>query len=326
MSSLVTGAGGFVGQWLIRALLGRGEEVTGFTLGPPARIGVLSSRQSDSVKWCEGDIRDPEAIADVLYRASPRSIYHLAGVTFVPAAGEDPTATYDVNTMGVVRLLAALARFQNSGKTACRVLVIGSGEQYGQHDEREYPLPETAAQKPMTVYAASKTAQEVIALQTARAFGLEVVATRSFNHSGLGQDGRFLLPGLVRRIKMLRLSGEGRLAVGNTTSIRDFLHVGDVVRAYIALMERGVSGEVYNVSSGEGRAVADIIERVLRISGVRATPEQDESLVRPIDVKQVVGDNTKLRKTTGWKPERSIDDIISDLWNAPDPLSASDVS
>jgi GDP-4-dehydro-6-deoxy-D-mannose reductase len=317
VTSLVTGAGGFVGQWLIRALLERGEQVTGFTFGPPSRIGALTPAQETAVTWVEGDIRDGSAVDAALEEATFDAIYHLAGVTFVPAAGKDPTTTYEINTLGAARLLAAVARVRTSSKRSPRVLIVGSAEQYGAHDRRECPLPESAAQKPLTVYAASKAAQETIALQAFAGSGLDVLVTRSFNHSGPGQNPQFLLPGIVGRIKALARRGSRRLPIGNTEVIRDFLHVHDVTRAYIALVENGKPGEAYNVSSGKGWTVRELTEMALKEAGVDTELAPDPELTRPVDVEWLVGDNAKLRETTGWAPELGVGDIISDLLSAP---------
>jgi GDP-4-dehydro-6-deoxy-D-mannose reductase len=316
VSSLVTGAGGFVGQWLIRSLLASGEKITAFTYGPPSENGILNSEQRDAVDWIQGDITDQSSIETAIESSSPDAIYHLAGITFVPQAGADPTATYEVNTLGVARLLSAVARAHGTDTRSPRVLVVGSAEQYGAHDRSESPLRETAAQRPVTVYAASKAAQETIALQAFVGFGIDVIATRSFNHSGPGQEHRFLLPGIVNRIKSVAHSHDGKLPIGNTSVVRDFLHVADVAAAYIALVERGQPGEVYNVSSGKGWSVGELVELALRITGVKATPQPDESLMRPVDVEWLVGDNSKLRLQTGWAPKLGVEDIIRDLWHA----------
>lgn len=316
MSSLVTGAGGFVGQWLIRSLLASGEKVTGFTYGPPREAGILTSEQRDVVHWIEGDIRDQSSIASAIDSALPDAIYHLAGITYVPEAGADPTGAYEVNSLGVVRLLSAVGRARSAGMRSPRVLIVGSAEQYGAHDRSECPLRESAAQRPATVYAKSKTEQENLALQAFLGLRIDVIATRSFNHSGPGQEPHFLLPGIVNRIKSLAQSHDGRLPIGNTATIRDYLHVTDVVAAYIALVERGKPGEVYNVSSGKGWSVGELVEMALRITGVDATMQRDESLVRPVDVEWLVGDSAKLSAQTGWAPKHGVEDIIRDLWHA----------
>ena len=197
------------------------------------------------------------------------------------------------------------------------VVVVGSAEQYGRHEPADLPLSESAEQRPLTVYAASKAAQEVFALEAYRSEGLRVVATRSFNHSGAGQAQHFLLPALVRRALALRGDpADGTLMIGNRDTVRDFLHVRDVVRAYILLAERGVAGEAYNVSSGVGRRVEDLAAEALSALGVRAELTTDPALARKVEVPALVGDSTKLRRATGWAPALGTSDIIHDLIHA----------
>jgi GDP-4-dehydro-6-deoxy-D-mannose reductase len=195
------------------------------------------------------------------------------------------------------------------------VLVVGSAEQYGHHDPSEMPLDETAAQRPLTLYAASKAAQEVAALQAYRSEGVRVVCTRSFSHSGPGQPAQFLLPSLVARALALPASG-GRLAIGNGDTVRDFLHVADVVEAYLGLLELGQAGETYNVCSGEGISVRELAATVLQRVGVPAEISSDPALSRPVDVPVQIGSNTKLRRATGWTPRHTREDIIDDLIHA----------
>ena len=195
------------------------------------------------------------------------------------------------------------------------VLVVGSAEQYGRHELNEMPLHEDVEQRPLTLYAASKLAQEVAALQAFRSDGLRVVCTRSFNHSGVGHGTQFLLPGLVARARTLPKSG-GTLVIGNADTVRDFLHVSDVVDAYLSLCERGAVGEAYNVSSGEGATVRGVATAVLQRLGVTADIKTDPALTRPVDVPVLVGSNSKLRRATGWAPRRTRDDIIDELIHA----------
>ena len=313
MNALVTGGSGFVGQWLIRSLLKNGDRVTALSIGqsgPP----ILETTERDRVLWIEGDITDAAKIDRALREASPDHIYHLAGVSFIPAAQASPEAAYETNTLGMIRLIGAVIRYHEAGHNSPRVLVVGSGEQYGQHPPDNGPLKESASQKPVSVYAAGKAAQEVIAIQAFSGFSIPVVATRSFNHSGYGQDSRFLLPGLVARLRKLSQTGENRLAVGNTSPIRDFLHVRDVVKAYMSLMLKGRPGEVYNVSSGEGISVSDLIKRALMVTDTSAIPVSEPSLKRATDIPWLVGSSEKLTRDTGWKREHGVDDIIRDLW------------
>jgi GDP-4-dehydro-6-deoxy-D-mannose reductase len=190
------------------------------------------------------------------------------------------------------------------------VVVVGSAEQYGTHIER-VPLRETDETRPLTHYAATKMAQEVVALRAFRASGLRVVCTRSFNHGGPGQAQTFLIPGVARRAVALPKHG-GTLLVGNQSTVRDFLHVDDVIDAYLRLAERGVPGQVYNVSSGSGVSVKEVASLVLEARGIEARIETDPSAARAIDVPWLVGDSSRLRADTGWVPERGLPDIIRD--------------
>ena len=314
MTVLVTGAAGFVGQWLTRSLLEKGETVFGLSMTGEPAPGVLSKSEIDSITWLSGDLRSAADIDAALETARPDAVYHLAAVSHIPQAAADPAMAFDVNTLGTVRLLNAVERHSPKGTNRTRTLVVGSAEQYGVHPAKSYPLTEEAPQHPITVYAASKAAQEIVALTAARGQQMDVVATRSFTHSGPGQDERFLLPSLVKRVAQLRESGASELPLGNMTPVRDFLHVADVVAAYITLCEGADSGQVFNVCSGEGRTVKQIAEAVLKIGGVRADPKSDPSLVRPVDLPMLVGDNSKLR-ATGWEQAFTFDDMITDLWN-----------
>jgi GDP-4-dehydro-6-deoxy-D-mannose reductase len=192
---------------------------------------------------------------------------------------------------------------------------VGSAEEYGPHEAREYPLKETAALKPLSVYARSKVEQERLALEQSDATGVPVVLTRSFNHSGPGHADSYLMPALVKRARGLPRRG-GTLLIGNSTPIRDYLHVCDVVDAYMLLLDRGTPRETYNVASAKGTSVRDLAERVLTRLGIAAEIAEDPALVRPSDMPMLIGDNSKLRAATGWSPSRTIDDIIDDLIHA----------
>ena len=256
-----------------------------------------------------------DEVGQVVDRAAPDVILHLAAISHVLDAVRNPGQAYDVNTVGTVRLLTEVARMRRVGACDPVVLIVGSAEQDGRHDPAEMPLDEMAAQEPLTLYAASKAAQEVAALQAHRSDGVRVVCTRSFSHSGPGQPTQFLLPALVARALALPASG-GRLAIGNGDTVRDFLHVADVVEAYLALIELGQAGEVYNVCSGDGISVRALAASVLQRVGVPAEISSDPALSRPVDVPVQIGSNAKLRRATGWIPHRTREDIIDDLIHA----------
>jgi GDP-4-dehydro-6-deoxy-D-mannose reductase len=318
--ALVTGAAGFVGQWLVRDLIAAGHEVTGLTpVDPSAAATLLSTDEQADVDWLMGDVRRTEDVRRALDIAPPDVVFHLAGVSSVTAANSDPGAAADVNVVGAARLLGEVRVRRRVGVLDPAVVIVGSGEQYGRHDKSELPLSEDAEQRPLTVYAATKAAQEVLALEAFRSEGVRVVATRSFNHSGPGQAPTYLLPSLVRRALALRTGGASggerrpALSLGNTGSVRDFLHVADVTAAYIALAARGRAGEVYNVSSGVGVSVKELAVQVLAATGVKAPLATDPALARPVDVPALVGDNARLRDATGWAPTHTLRTLIDDL-------------
>jgi GDP-4-dehydro-6-deoxy-D-mannose reductase len=316
MRALVTGGGGFVGQWLTRALLERGDSVDVTGLGAAfAGPMVLTAEERGATRWIPADMRDAEQVASAIDRSAPDVVFHLAGVAFPPEAERSPTTTYDVNVLGAVRLLGAIHQRATAGVMSPVTLIVGSGMQYGQHAASAMPLRETAEQRPVTTYAASKAAQEVAALQFFRAFGARVICTRSFNHSGLGHGAEYLLPSLVARANRIRRGAEKRLALGND-AVRDYLHVTDVVSAYLLLAERGVAGEAYNVSSGHGVSARQLAEDVLLRVGAPVDISTDPALVRASDVPVNVGSPAKLKHDTGWTPVKTHADIIDDLLHA----------
>lgn len=314
--ALVTGAAGFVGQWLCRALLSEGWDVVGAGVAAQPTGGILTDDELRAVRWLLADVRNQADVARVVTYTRPDAIFHLAGITFVPEAQGDPVLAHEINVLGAARLMHEVRTRKRGGDIDPVVLVIGSAEQYGIGEVGRLRV-ETDPQQPVTVYAASKAAQEIIALEAARSDGVRVIATRSFNHSGVGQAEHFLLPALVRRARAICAGAESGLRIGNADTVRDFLHVRDVVRAYLLLVDRGVPGEVYNVCSGRGQRVRDLAQQVLAAVGADARVEVDPALVRRVEVPWLVGDSTKLREATGWTPALSCDDIIADLINAP---------
>jgi GDP-4-dehydro-6-deoxy-D-mannose reductase len=309
--ALVTGAAGFVGRHLVRALTDAGWVVTGTALAPD------DADRETPIRWVYGDLRDSTHVDEAIRVGAPDLVIHLAAISHLPTAASDPAMAWDVNVTATVRLLHALSQARAAGALAPRVLVIGSAEQYGRQDGAVERLSESHPLLPRTVYAATKVAQEVAALQAWRATGLPVIGVRPFNHSGAGQDARFLLPALVARALALREAPAGTpLVLGNTTPIRDFLHVRDVVDAYIALGQHGEPGAVYNVASGVGRSVREVAERILTRVGLHTTLHEDPALVRPVDVPSLVGDPARMESVTGWRPTRTFDDLLDDLLHA----------
>ena len=315
---LVTGAAGFVGQWLLSALRAQGAEVFALAMPSDARdTGTGAALPDHGATWFVGDLRHDDYVQRVVDATRPNTVLHLAAISHLPTAAADPATAWDVNVTATARLLHQLDRQRERSGVDPLVLIVGSAEQYGRHDSHVMPLCEEAVQAPRTVYAATKAAQELLALQVWRATRLPVVIARSFNHSGAGQPPRFVLPALVQRARALASAPAGTpMLVGNRSPVRDFLHVSDVVAAYISLCQRGTPGEAYNVASGTGWSVQQLLDLVIARTGTRAVPTEDPALVRPVDVPVLIGDPRKLQHATGWRAQRSLDDIIEDLLHA----------
>jgi len=313
---LLTGGGGFVGQWVARALLARGDDVVLAGVGTLEQgPAILGKDERKRVRWIRADIRKADEVDQMIDESRAERIIHLAGVAFPPAADKDPTAAYDINALGVIRLLASVETRRKAGTADPTVLVVGSATQYGSHGSAEMPLTEDAAQRPAGVYAASKAAQEILALSQSRSTGIKVVCTRSFNHSGVGHGKEYLLPSLVEKVRKVRDELAPTIGIGNDV-VRDYLHVSDVAAAYIALSERGRAGEAYNVASGKGISVRDLATDVLLRAGLAPDISSDPSLIRATDIPVLVGSPAKLKRDTGWTPRKTHADIIDDLLNA----------
>jgi GDP-4-dehydro-6-deoxy-D-mannose reductase len=334
---LITGASGFVGRWLAAAYLGAEARRGGPPAGAWRVVGTsqlpvdtaqldrtLTSARDDlapvtlsDVEWQVADLRAPGAVEQLIATVRPTVIIHLAAMSFVPQATSEPALAVDVNVTLTVRLLHAASGLRAAGLADPTVLIVGSAEQYGRQGPDAHPLSESAEQLPLTVYGATKAAGELFARQFGRSTGLRVLMARPFNHTGPGQEPRFLLPALVARAIALRTAPPGApFAIGNVDTIRDMLHVRDVVAAYIAMLARGAPGEAYNVASGTGRTTGELAAQVLARAHVQAVVTQDPALVRPAEVPVLVGDASKLRAATGWVARFSLDDLLDDLLDA----------
>lgn len=301
MRALVTGAAGFVGCHLARALLAEGHEVVG-TLQPghDAPTGLAG------VSWVEMELTSSDSIEAALDQARPDRVFHLAAQASVGESFRDPLSTWEVNATGTLRLAEAIR-----GDT--RLLFISSAEVYGVVPEAEQPIREQRRLHPTNPYAASKAAAEMAVLEAAHAHGTHAVIARSFNHTGPGQDPRFALAAFAGQLAAMRGgSAEPVLRVGNLQARRDYLDVRDVARAYLMLIEQGAPGEIYNVAAGEPRSMAELVEMLIELSGTGARVEVDPARVRPLDVPLLSGDPSALR-ALGWSPEIPLRQTLADL-------------
>jgi GDP-4-dehydro-6-deoxy-D-mannose reductase len=308
---LVTGAGGFVGQHLVKALVARGYEVVGGTLaGELPTIGVLTAEEIESVRWHELDVTDDDQVNRVVEIAAPTWVFHLAGQSSVGSSFGDVIGTWQVNATGTLRLLVAIGRNHDARS---RVVVASSGEVYGAVPEREQPIHESRAPAPSSPYAASKLAAEVAVLQLSRSGAADAVIARSFNHTGPGQSTRFALASWAEQLSLIATRrSAARLQVGNLAVRRDWLDVRDVVAAYLLLAECGRNGEIYNVCSGAARSLEDLARMMIELTGTQVELSEDPTRLRPADIPLLTGDPGRLQ-SLGWKMTVPLRETLRDL-------------
>lgn len=314
MKVLVTGAGGFVGRWLLPELVAAGHEVLGTRMPGEAPPDFLAESDRRRVRWLPLDLRDTDSVRAAIMEL-PEAVIHLAAVASGAEARRDPGIAWDVNAGGTARLADALGQRGGSASTAPLLLLISTAEVYGASLEQR-PRTESDAALPVSPYASSKLGAEVAALEVARRTGLRVVIARAFPHTGPHQTDRYVVPAFARRLKAARRIGAPVVKTGNLEPVRDFLDVRDVARAYGALLVHGQPGEVYNVASGEGRSLHAIFSQLAELIGVRAIPEVDATLTRTADLPHLVGDAGRLRAVAGWSPRISFDQTLEDVVNA----------
>jgi len=299
MRSLVTGASGFVGSHLVEHLLACGDEVVGTTFGYGA---VLPCRTIPL------DITDKEACRRIFAEVNPDAVYHLAGIASPPAVAGDPMASLLVNVGGVHSVLSAVAERPQPP----HVLVVSSGEVYGGAGVEGKPITEEISAAPRNDYAVSKIMAEEVGLLFARRNNLSVTIVRPFNHTGPRQSEAFVVAAFAKQLAAIVKGKQAPiLEVGNLGARRDFSDVRDVVRAYRLLVAQGATG-TFNVASGIGVSIEDILNYLVNITDVSVTIQPDPKRMRPAEVPLIVGSAEKLKERTGWMPQFSLKETLAD--------------
>ncbi len=304
---LVIGAAGFVGRYLVREM--RNNKIETFVTKLPHEKFT-----EESVNVYDLDILDKDAIVNILYEIQPDYIFHLAAQSSVGVAWKNPLLTVDVNIKGSINLMDAVRELFYKP----RVLLIGSGEEYGYIKPEETPISEDNLLRPGNIYAATKACQNMIGSIYAKAYDMDLMMVRAFNHIGPGQAPLFVVSDFCKQVAEIEKGiREPVIMVGNLAAKRDFTDVRDVVKAYVKLIKQGSSGETYNVGSGSAQEIRQILEKVIAMSDVDIKVETDPNKIRPVDVPIIEADITKLNTLTGWKPEISVEQTICetlDYW------------
>lgn len=302
---LVIGAAGFVGSYLIEEMYSCGMEVYATKL-PHERLELAHALVYDL------DILDKETIVALLLEIRPDYIFHLAAQSSVGLSWKNPGLTVDVNIKGSINMMDAVRELYYKP----RVLLIGSGEEYGHISPGETPIREDNLLRPGNIYAATKACQNMIGSIYAQAYDMQLMMVRSFNHIGPGQAPMFVVSDFCKQVAEIEKGlREPVMYVGNLAAKRDFTDVRDVVRAYVKLIMQGVPGETYNMGSGHAVEIRGILDRIISLSEKDIRVEIDPNKIRPVDVPIIEADITKLHELTGWKPQIELEQTIRDTLN-----------
>ncbi len=310
MRVLITGITGFVGSHLADYILANHPDVEIYGM-VRWRSRMDNIRHIlDKVKLVEADLKDYISIRNILKEIRPDYIFHLAAQSFVPTSWKLPQETLQINILGQVNILEAMKEL----KLDAVIQIAGSSEEYGLVYEHELPIKETNPLRPLSPYAVSKIAQDFLGYQYFKSYGIKAVRTRGFNHTGPRRGDVFVSSNFAKQIAEIEKGKrEPVIYVGNLESVRDFTDVRDMVRAYWLAVEKGEPGEVYNICSGKGLKIKEVLEILLTYSKVKVEVKVDPARLRPSDVPVLIGDNTKFRKRTGWEPEIPIEKTLKDL-------------
>ena len=304
---MIIGGAGFVGAYLTRHLHDDLKWEVVVTKMPQEQIEA-------NAKVVDLNILESDKVVSLLQEEKPDYIFHLAAQSSVAVSWKNPGLTVDVNIKGAVNVLEAVRGMEKPA----RVLLIGSGEEYGHILPEESPIKETNHVRPGNIYAATKACQNMLGAIYAEAYQMDVMMVRAFNHIGPNQAPIFVVADFCKQVAEMEAGmREPIMQVGNLSAKRDFTDVRDVVRAYGLLVQYGKAGETYNVGSGLAIAIEQILQMIVSKSALDIQIEIDPEKLRPVDVPIIEADTQKLVQTTGWKREISLEQTIQetlDYW------------
>jgi GDP-4-dehydro-6-deoxy-D-mannose reductase len=310
MRALITGITGFAGSHLAEYLLNEHPDVEVFgTYRWRSRMDNVEHLRS-RIRLLEADLRDYTSMHAALEKSRPDVIFHLAAQSFVPSSWTAPNETLTTNVSGQTNLFEAIRalRLDPVVQIAC------SSEQYGLVLPDETPIKETNPLRPLSPYAVSKVAQDYLGYQYFQSYGLKVVRTRGFNHTGPRRGQVFVTSNFCSQVAAIELGlQEPVIRVGNIEAIRDFTDVRDMVRAYWLAVTKAKPGEVYNIATGNGIRIREMLERLISLGKVDVKIEVDPDRLRPSDVEILIGDASKFKADTGWEPRIPFEQTLNDL-------------
>jgi GDP-4-dehydro-6-deoxy-D-mannose reductase len=310
---LVTGASGFVAYHFFNFLdtLHDNIEVLGIDIKIPDNMNCYIFSHI-KLHFIEINILDYSIFESAVVSFLPTHIIHLASFSSVAKSWNEPINSF-INNTNIFLNLVEIIRKNN---IRCRLLSIGSSEEYGNVSPEFIPIKESVPLRPISPYAIARVSQEMLSQCYVSSYGLDIIITRSFNHIGPGQREIFAVPSFAKQILeniMAGHTGNVKLFTGDVSLIRDFLDVRDVVKAYYFLLEKGISGELYNICSGTGQSLNDILDMFSNLLDIQITVEIDRERIRPNDNKIIIGDNSKIKEQIGWQPEIPFIDSLREI-------------
>ena len=308
---LITGSSGFVGTYFIELLNGIKEKVNIFCVDITENGFNAKSFNNGRIEFSKVDLLNNNKVKEIILKFHPDYILHLASFSSVAFSWSNPVLGFNNNTNIFLNLIEAV---RETG-IKCRILSVGSSEEYGRVKEADIPICESVTVNPISPYAVARVSQELLSKVYVSGYGLDIVMTRSFNHFGPLQKEIFAIPSFVKQIVKIKKEGKskGVLRVGDVDIVRDFLDVRDVVKAYYLLMLNGRTGGIYNVCGGKGISLRKIIQCIANYLKIKVELTIEQSLVRPNDNPIILGKNEKIREELGWSPEISLEKSIADI-------------
>jgi GDP-4-dehydro-6-deoxy-D-mannose reductase len=311
MRALITGVTGFTGSHLAEYLIREGHEAIGTVRGRNRQTEFIEDIKHN-IALLECDLTDTNSVSQTLDEASPDVIFHLAAQSFVPTSWRAPQETINTNVIGTLNILESIRR----SKSNPVIQIAGSSEEYGLVLPEETPIKETNQLRPLSPYAVSKVAQDLLGYQYHKSYGMNVVRTRAFNIVGPRSAGKIVTAAFAKQITEIEKGlKEPVINVGNLDSFRDFTDVRDIVRAYVLAIEKCDYGEAYNICSGKTWKIRDVLDMLISMSTRTIEIREDPVRMRPSDVQILLGDCTKFMNKTGWKPQIPFEQTLQDVMN-----------
>ncbi len=309
---LITGFSGFVARYFLQYLYNENiyAEVCGIDIKDPD-YHYESYHDKLSIQFHKVNLLETSDLNALFLKFVPDYILHLASFSSVAYSWKNPVESFRNNTNIFLNLVMCVKEVNPQ----CRILSIGSSEEYGNVEESDLPLTETKIPNPNSPYAVARVSQEMLSKLFSESYGMKIIMTRSFNHIGPYQDERFVVPSFIRRILDISESGktQGSIETGDTTIIRDFVDVRDVVKAYYLLLKDGIPGEVYNICSGRGISLQSIIDEVASYLHVHITTNVNPQFVRPNDIKKIIGSSDKIKRKLEWTSQVPLQVTLQDM-------------